>query len=426
MPVMVEAPEDPRPRPVRFMRDGNNRALILETARALFERNPDGFTVASVCRETGLSRSRLRRHFPTKGVLVAALQEDATSDVISQTETPGREFCEPALLPAKADDNIAPAQFHAAIEAPILAAELPPIVVEPPVTVEPQILAKPVRKSRPRNNFQARETALKILAEAQKTQEAKPCADWRLAIPPLPRLAVAAAILCTALVVSTGFLSFGGFARATQVPAPPPARHAEIAQEVLVIDATGAAPDPMFQEAPPALRAVIVRARRGETQAQVELAQSFLKGQGIGLDPVAAARWSDEAAAQGDPTAQFILGTLYAEGIKPNARLAFDWFSAAASRGNVKAMHNLAIAYLNGTGVTQDSKAAAAWFEKAAAAGYRDSAFDLAVLYERGEGVAQSGPDALKWYNQAASFGDPEAMQRATFLRSQLSQVAQR
>jgi TPR repeat protein len=194
----------------------------------------------------------------------------------------------------------------------------------------------------------------------------------------------------------------------------------------LVIDATGAAPDPMFQEAPPALRAVIVRARRGETQAQVELAQSFLKGQGIGLDPVAAARWSDEAAAQGDPTAQFILGTLYAEGIKPNARLAFDWFSAAASRGNVKAMHNLAIAYLNGTGVTQDSQAAAAWFEKAAAAGYRDSAFDLAVLYERGEGVAQSGPDALKWYDQAASFGDPEAMQRATFLRSQLLQIAKR
>ena len=190
------------------------------------------------------------------------------------------------------------------------------------------------------------------------------------------------------------------------------------APEVLIIDATGAAPDPMYQETPPVLRDVVVRARRGETKAQIQLAQSFLKGDGFAADPIAAARWSDEAAAQGDATAQFILGTLYSEGIKPNARLAFDWFSAAASRGNVKAMHNLAIAYLNGAGVTQDSRAAAAWFEKAASAGYRDSAFDLAVLYERGEGVDQNSLEALKWYDQAASFGDPEAMQRATYLRS--------
>jgi len=179
----------------------------------------------------------------------------------------------------------------------------------------------------------------------------------------------------------------------------------------------------MGSAAPPALREVIVRARRGERQAQLELAQSFLKGDGFAADPIAAARWSDEAAAQGDATAQFILGTLYAEGIKPNPRLAFAWFSAAASRGNVKAMHNLAIAYLNGAGVSEDAQAAAAWFEKAAGAGYRDSAFDLAVLYERGEGVKQSGRDALKWYEQAAAQGDPEAMQRATYLREQLRQV---
>jgi TPR repeat protein len=46
------------------------------------------------------------------------------------------------------------------------------------------------------------------------------------------------------------------------------------------------------------------------------------------------------------------------------------------------------------------------------------------VLYERGEGVAQNSQEALKWYDQAASAGDPEAMQRATYLRSW--QVAKR
>ena len=407
------------------MRDGDNRALILATARALFERDPDGFTIASVCRESGLSRSQLRRLYSSKSILIAAVKERAaTNDVpVKGGIDPRPTACEhtPSRREGKTNAPDSAPDLPPICEAAATAPDLPPIVIAPPAVLE-----TPRKKPRPRATSQTRETAQRILAEAQKAQEPKPRSSWRLALPALPRLAFAAAIFGTALIVTTGFLAFDGLARATQVPAPPPAKHAEIAQEVLVIDATGAAPDPMFQEAPPALRAVILRARRGETEAQVELAQSFLKGQGIGLDPVAAARWADEAAAQGDPSAQFILGTLYAEGIKPNPRLAFDWFSAAASRGNVKAMHNLAIAYLNGTGITQDSKAAAAWFQKAADAGYRDSAFDLAVLYERGEGVAQSGPDALKWYDQAASFGDPEAMQRATFLRSQILQVAKR
>ncbi|HEY2836118.1 MAG TPA: tetratricopeptide repeat protein [Rhizomicrobium sp.] len=296
------------------------------------------------------------------------------------------------------------------------------------------MIVAPSKKKRPAPPaaFRARETAQQILAKAEDdARQAPPKSGWAVKIPwvvkipSVPRLAAAAGLTFAALIVTASLVSFGGFARATQSPsAPVQEKRATPVHEVLVIDATGAAPDPMYQETPPTLRDIVVRARRGETQAQVQLAQSFLKGDGFVADPIAAARWSDEAAAQGDATAQFILGSLYADGIKPNPRLAFDWFSAAASRGNVKAMHNLAIAYLNGTGVAQDANAAAAWFEKAASAGYRDSAFDLAVLYERGEGVAQNSREALKWYEQAASFGDPEAMQRATYLRSW--QVAER
>ena len=107
-----------------------------------------------------------------------------------------------------------------------------------------------------------------------------------------------------------------------------------------------------------------------------------------------------------------------------NGAWASDWAWSPVSAPLVPAASPVNATGMVQSIVAQDAKAAAAWFEKAASAGYRDSAFDLAVLYERGEGVAQNSREALKWYEQAASFGDPEAMQRATYLRSW--QVAER
>ena len=95
------------------------------------------------------------------------------------------------------------------------------------------------------------------------------------------------------------------------------------------------------------------------------------------------------------------------------------------THGNVKAMHNLGIAFLMGQGVAKDPAMAINWFSKAANLGYVDSEFDLAVLYERGEGVVQSPKDALKWYDKASSAGDREATQRASVLRTNLSNVAE-
>ena len=107
-----------------------------------------------------------------------------------------------------------------------------------------------------------------------------------------------------------------------------------------------------------------------------------------------------------DPSAEFMLGTLYESGMKPNRSLALQWYKAAASHGNAKAMHNIGVAFATGQGVARDPAAALDWFKRAAQLGYRESAFDLAVMYERGEGVAQNKQEALRWYDQAASQGD--------------------
>jgi localization factor PodJL len=188
---------------------------------------------------------------------------------------------------------------------------------------------------------------------------------------------------------------------------------------VTIINATGE-DEPTAEQPPSRITNLTKLAIRGDIHAQSKLAIAYLRGDGVDVDPVAAISWSEMAAVQGEPNAQFILATLYAKGIKSDPRLADRWLASAASRGNLKAMHNLAIAYLNGDGVSKDPAAAVNWLRKAALAGYRDSAFDLAVLYERGEGVHQDPSLAMQWYNLAASQGDLEAAKRLDYLKTSL------
>jgi localization factor PodJL len=167
----------------------------------------------------------------------------------------------------------------------------------------------------------------------------------------------------------------------------------------------------------PATEALKRRAEKGEADAQADLALAYLRGDGVVSNSVAAAGWAGLSASKGQPLGQFILANLYNSGVKPDPRTGFQWMSAAALNGNVKAMHNVAVALVSGWGVEKNPTQAANWFAKAASMGYRDSAFDLAVLYERGEGVMQSTQRALYWYDQATAAGDKEAAQRAHLLR---------
>jgi AcrR family transcriptional regulator len=173
------------------------------------------------------------------------------------------------------------------------------------------------------------------------------------------------------------------------------------------------------QVAQKGLPRMIALADNGNAGAETLLALAYLRGAGVASDDAAALRWSHAAAAQGQPVAQYVLGTLYLDG-KHDAE-AVRWFTAAAAQGNIKAMHNLAIAYAQGQGVAQDPAQAVTWFVRAAQEGYHDSEFDLAVMYERGMGVPQDATAALKWYLIAAGRGDAPSAERAQFLKTQLN-----
>jgi localization factor PodJL len=135
-----------------------------------------------------------------------------------------------------------------------------------------------------------------------------------------------------------------------------------------------------------------------------------------------AVKYLTAAATQGQPVAQYRLGTLYerGQGVPADGAKASHWYQLAANQGNRKAMHNLAVAYASGAMGKKNMAEAARWFAKAAALGLSDSQFNLAVLYERGDGVPQSLLDAYKWYSIAAASGDAESKARVGVLQSQL------
>lgn len=487
------------------MDDAATRATALATARSLLLREGDKFTVASLCRETKLSRARLRRVFPTKAALTAAvlnelLAESKLGQGSANSAAPSNRDSIAAVGPgntvAASDDlsdgieanNVQPrattfeddwmecrfrvveraiAALDARVETrcgeqsesialleqklvdivdvpvgPSPVVELPPLIGEQaqqeadvdiideseftPVALPLLEPLPPPAVNIPLGRSPSRLQMLAILENAVRSQgDATPAwrrhrADTNLRI----GLVEIAAATFAGLLTIAGLFWAHDHARATESPAAAK-RQAQEPISVALIDATGI-PKLHANEGAPNSPGLVAQADGGSLIAQTALAQAFLRGAGEERDSLAAARWSLVAAQHGEPSAQFILGSLYFDGIKPDPRLAIKWFYAAASRGNVKAMHNLGVAFLSGRGVARDPATAVSWFSRAANLGYRDSAFDLAVLYERGEGVSQNPGEALRWYDKASYEGDQEATQRASFLRSNLSYVAKK
>jgi TPR repeat protein len=155
-----------------------------------------------------------------------------------------------------------------------------------------------------------------------------------------------------------------------------------------------------------------------------------------------------QAAAQGDPSAQFEMGKAYLDGtaVRKSPADAAAWLTAAAGNGHVGAALMLAKAHESGTGLPKDpvqaaqwwyragdlgdeaarahfielymagktdgigGPAAAVWLEAAAAAkGTSELVLAVGTLYETGEGVLVDRAKARHWYTDAAVAGNVEA-----------------
>jgi TPR repeat protein len=154
------------------------------------------------------------------------------------------------------------------------------------------------------------------------------------------------------------------------------------------------------------------RAERGEARAQFELGVHYHNGTGgVRKDMARAVSWYTRAAESGYDLAQYNLALCYLDGtgVTRDQRKAFAWFIKAAEQGHAKAQYNVGVCYYFGEGTVEDINKAAYWFAKSAEQRDADAQFNLAMLYFNGEGVSKDVAKALFWFNQAVRNGHAKA-----------------
>ena len=120
-------------------------------------------------------------------------------------------------------------------------------------------------------------------------------------------------------------------------------------------------------------------------------------------------------ANEGNPLAQFRLGSLYYHGqsVAEDENMAIYWWKKSAASGNAEAMYQIAHAYLFGSGaaksVADPDREAAIWYFQAASAGHAEAAYTLGLLFLAGKGVVEDRNEAMRWFRSAASKGHAEA-----------------
>jgi TPR repeat protein len=190
-----------------------------------------------------------------------------------------------------------------------------------------------------------------------------------------------------------------------------------------------------------ALKLLQPLAEKGNADAEVEIGQLYLSGEGVEYNRQAATEWFYKAAQQGNAEGQYWMGFLYEtsppDWKKDYSAVMVDWYRKAVDQGNVnaemhlanyyehggrgganqnytealklyrnaaekdniEAQYSLGRFYHDGTGVMQNYKVAGIWYRKAADAGYPLARLGLAQMYSRGEGVKQDAAESAKWRN---------------------------
>ena len=115
-----------------------------------------------------------------------------------------------------------------------------------------------------------------------------------------------------------------------------------------------------------------------------------------------------EKAKKGDVEAQAELGEIYlqGDGIKADYKKSMEWSKKAAENKNYRAMRNIGILYLEGLGVKKDYKKAFASFSSSVDGGDAQGPRYLGIMSEKGLGVKKSLDDASFYYEIGDSSGD--------------------
>ena len=113
------------------------------------------------------------------------------------------------------------------------------------------------------------------------------------------------------------------------------------------------------------------------------------------------------SAEQGDASAQYELGYMYANGlgVSQDEEAAASWYCRAAEQGHVLAQYELGCIYANGCGIPQDEEVAVSWYRLAANQGHGAAQRELGAVYASGRGVARDDETAVSWYRPGGGTG---------------------
>lgn len=152
------------------------------------------------------------------------------------------------------------------------------------------------------------------------------------------------------------------------------------------------------------------RAKKGNIQAQLELARDYEKKQ----DMNKALHWYEQAALRGSLEAKLYLAEIhnFGKGVKKDLRVSLIWWRAAAEKHkNPEAYFQLGQAYKFGYGVRKNQSRSLEWYKKAAKSGHAMAQLELGQMYLEGKGVDKNIPEARKWLKQAAKQNVAQAHQ---------------
>ena len=118
-------------------------------------------------------------------------------------------------------------------------------------------------------------------------------------------------------------------------------------------------------------------------------------------------------AEQGYPSAQYMLGCMYDDGlgVTQDDKETVKWFQLAAEQGYARARYNLGLMYYSTIcdQVEQDYEEAVKWLRLAAEQGYASAQYMLFTMYHSGEGVTQDDKEAAKWFRLSDEQDDADA-----------------
>lgn len=148
-----------------------------------------------------------------------------------------------------------------------------------------------------------------------------------------------------------------------------------------------------------------------------------------GLDAAAARKWNEaykefkQSAERGNSSAQVNLGNLYMKGlgVEQSYLEALKWYEKAALLGNPVGQAKMGILYYYGLGVSEDPAKAVEWFIRAADQGDAEAALVLAQLYLGDEGVNRNPKEAYLWSSVATELGKSDASGLRADLARELS-----